>query len=264
MKYSTYLIHYNHNHDKLGRFARSVGGSSDAVIKKGDKFRRVTGSMNENESDSITYASSSKIDKKIYTSETRNIFGSYQGPNYSHRLKAKRDIKVAGKQAQAEAFAKVLEKANMKQLIEHTKHVDIDVNPKLRKYAKDPDVTRLYKNAKKDKESFDLAFDAFIQNLSTRSPLSNQFIDNLRSKGYGALNDEYDSRGNVPGKVNFYDREKRYIKSTTINADSAVVFLNRHEELKTVRVSKITNRDIARAERWLRKKGYVVDRVSDT
>ena len=29
-----YLIHYNHNHDKLGRFARSAGSASSSIGRK--------------------------------------------------------------------------------------------------------------------------------------------------------------------------------------------------------------------------------------
>lgn len=36
--YKTYLFHYNPNHDKLGRFAKSVGGSSDYVLPKKPKY----------------------------------------------------------------------------------------------------------------------------------------------------------------------------------------------------------------------------------
>ena len=31
MRYSDYLVHYNHNHDRLGRFARSTGAAASSV-----------------------------------------------------------------------------------------------------------------------------------------------------------------------------------------------------------------------------------------
>lgn len=36
-RHNGYLIHYNHNHDALGRFARSSGGSGKRAIRKADK-----------------------------------------------------------------------------------------------------------------------------------------------------------------------------------------------------------------------------------
>lgn len=151
MKYSTYLIHYNHRHDKLGRFASAVGGSSDFVVKKGTKVRRITGSKTENPNDIVTYVSKSKLDKKLYTSETGSVFGSFNGKSYTHRLKTNKDIKAAGRQAQAKAFAKVLEKATDKQLINHTKHLDTGINPELRKYVKDSDLKNCIETLKKIK-----------------------------------------------------------------------------------------------------------------
>ena len=261
MKYSKFLIHYNKNHDKLGRFARSIGGgSADTVVKKGTKFRRVTGSIKEDSRDSVTYVSNSKIDRKLYTSETGSVFGSFNGPSYSHKLKTRKDIKVAGKQAQAESFARVLDKASPKQLVDHTQHLDTGINPELKKYVKDPDLKRLYQDAKKNQKSFDLAFEVFTQNIDTRDKLTSDFINDLKSRGYGALHDEYDTKyKDTPGKVNYYDPKTGIINGTVINANSAMIFLDRNENLKTVKVNSISKRDIARAEKWLRRKGYVQD-----
>lgn len=258
MKYSTYLIHYNHRHDKLGRFASAVGGSSDSIIRKNKKYTRISGTKNEDDKNPLTYASSSRIDRKIYISETGSIFGDPDS-RYMYKFKTTENIKVAGRQTQAKSFAKILKDADIKDLVKHTEHLDGNVNPKLKGYVKDSDLARLYKKARKDQDAFYMAFDAFIQNIDNRGKLTKRFIKDLKSQGYGALTDEYDVGHGKAGKINYYDSKGHSITGTAINANSATIFLERNKHLKTVKVKDIKDSDIKWAEIWLRANGYVKD-----
>ena len=256
MSSKNYLAHYNHNHDKLGRFASGVGGPKDRVLKKGTVLNRI-GAENENDKSkkwTTTYVSGSKVDDKIYTSLSG---GKVFYGNHKQKLKTTNDIKVAGREAQAKAFLEVLKKTDIDSLVKHTNHLDTSVNPKLNKYVSDKSLRRLYKNVGKNQESFNLAYDAFVQNVDNREFLSREFFKILKNQGYKALVDDYDSHlPNKPGIIN-YNNSDGSEDSIVVRAENAMIFLDRRNDLMTEKITKIRKSDVTKANKWLKENGYI-------
>lgn len=238
MEMKNYLKHYNHNHDSLGRFTSSdvvnIDGvhkdAKDYIIKKGTKIDRVS-TTDKEINVGRTYGTFTDSDKKKYLSVCKDWLGA----THKMELATKKDVKVAGKSTQAQIFSDLLKNNSIEDLVRHTVPSDSKSYKKERK-----EVSKIYKNAYKNQESFDKALFKFNQGLSYGRHhdmrLENEFYKKLSQKGYDAAVDLND--------LNF--------------ADSPVIFIKREDSLELKKVSEIKQSEIDDAEIWLRKKGYII------
>lgn len=233
----SYLIHFNHNHDKLGRFTTSdrvsVQGidttSKDYVIKKDTRIDRVT-TTNKEINVGRTYATFTESDRNEYLSVCKDWLGA----THKMQLKTTKDVKVAGKSTQADAFANILKTTDIKDLVAHNNSGTTRADKKEQR-----NLTKIYKNAYKSQDKFDEALFKFNQGLTYgkyhNENLSNRFYSELNKKGYDAAVDLND--------LNF--------------AENPVIFIKREDSLKQISVSEITQQDIDSAQIWLRERGYI-------
>lgn len=255
---SVYLKHYNPNHDKLGRFARSSSGPKDFTIKKGTKTQRVTKVINET-NEGRTFVTYTKVDNNIYRALGERSFGA----RVADTLVTKNDVKVAGRQAMAEAFIEIYKDVKLKDLVKHTsglpniefgkdlkgnfdKYLDIKSD---RKYNKA--IEKMYKNADKSQDSFDTAYTAFSTNLHRKDKVSDKFMKKLSEKGYGALIDDYDSWD--PKHPGVYDYGLG--NGVDLRAKRALIFIDRKKDLELTDRIWLEDHQTD-AIKWLRKNGY--------
>ena len=240
----SYLIHYNHNHDKLGRFAKSssmrnnawkdLHNEQDYTIKKGTVVNRVSTSNNEKD-EGITYGTHTKIDKNLYISVAKDWLSA----NHQIEMKTIRDVKVAGVQAQAKAFVEVYQNSSIDELVEYSTPTIINAQGKQTRNNKQTqkETRAIYKNAGKNQESFDKALFKFNQGVTNNrvqnSNVTQKYIDNISKQGYDAMTDLND--------LNF--------------SQKPVIFIDRNKTLQTTKISELTDRDVDRANEYLKKKG---------
>lgn len=242
---SEYLIHYNHNHDKLGRFAKSssmrkngwkdLDNESDYVLKKGTTINRVSTSADEIDS-GMTYGTHTEVDKNLYVSVAKDWLSA----NHQLEMKTTKDVRVAGTQAQAKAFVDVYKNSTIDELVEYSTPTILGSNGKQTRENKisQKETRKIYEKAYKNQESFDTALFKFNQGLSNNRNASNEvtrrYSEHITNQGYDALTDLND--------LNF--------------SQKPVIFVDRKKSLKTTKISDLTDSDVDEANEWLKKRGY--------
>lgn len=256
--YKTYLFHYNPNHDKLGRFARSNNsGSSDYILPKKTKVYRVSGSSNENENTKdITYVSATKADSKIYTVTSKETFGA----THKYTFKVKKDAKIAGRSTQRRIFKELLKEYKIKDFVDHINYVDSQVNSDLENINSIKDTRDVYKNVNRSQKDFTKAYDMFCMNLNNcDSKLSEAFFKKLNEKGYDGAVDEYDSHDPNHPALQLLSNG-----NVNVKAQRAVIFMNRSENLERISKRRITFAERAMAYAWLQEKGLLEEKIVES
>lgn len=250
--YRTYLAHYNHNHDKLGRFARSVGGSSDFILAKDYKVKRVGKRKEKADAHHRTYVSTTDADDKIYTAMSRTVFGA----THKYVYKTKKDSKIAGTNIQKKVFNELVKDFKIKDFTDHVNYIDTQINPDLKNVKTKKEISKLYKNIN-SKKDYQKAYDAFICNINnSKSKLSSEFFDRLAKRGYDGLVDDYDSHDpNSPG-LQFLSNG-----NVNIKAQRAVIFLDRGENLERISRKRISKRQRLKALEYLRDSGLMDEKI---
>lgn len=244
----TYLAHYNHNHDKLGRFARS-SGKSDFTLPKNYKVYRVGSRREKEKTDLRTYVSTTDIDNKIYTTVSKYVFRA----THKYVLKTTKDSRIAGDKTQKEVFRSLVKDFKPDDFAKHISYVDSQINKNLKNIKTSNDVVSLYKNVDRSRKDFETAYDAFICNINnTQSKLSEEFFNRLSAKGYDGALDRYDSHDPKHPGLQFLSNGNINVK-----AQQAVIFFDRGDNLKRISKRRITDKQRSEAIRWLQESGLM-------
>ncbi len=190
--------------------------NEDYTLKKNTKFHRV-GAKDEVDNHRRTYVTYNKQDNDNFTSLSYEIF------NRRHHvyLKSVNDLHIAKGKTLVDNYIDLLSNTPTKEFIGadqtvHDAYYNTDV-PRYRKYEI-KERTQIYKNAMKDQESFDKAFEQYMADLVGDTKLNDSYFNQLKNKGYNAM----------------YDYNGRDV------AKAPLIVLDRANDLKTTKISEIT------------------------
>lgn len=197
--------------------------SGDFTLNKGAKFQRV-GVKNETDNDERTYVSFGKLDNARYLSY-------YDSLNATHKLEltALSDIKVAKGKALVDTYIDMLGDKTTVELANMEKPTYINGVETRDSKMRRKEALSVYRNAHKNKDSFDKSFERFSRTLMSDTDISKEYFDRLSKKGYQAMYD-------------YNDRNA---------ADNPLIVFNRKNTLKTTKVSEISTKDVDNAIYYL-------------
>lgn len=199
--------------------------SEDFTLKKGTSFQRI-GNKNETDNDSRTYVSFGKADNAKYIDVSETFPGGYK-----IELKSVNSLQIAKGKTLVDTYIELYGDTPTKELIGADRTYR-DIHGKERsRYSKDEikERTKAYKNAMKDQESFDESFKLFTSDLMGKTKISSDYFERLKNKGYNAMYD-------------YNDREF---------ADNPLIVFNRSKDLRTTKISEITNEDLNKAYEYI-------------
>lgn len=195
--------------------------TNDFTLKKDTIFQRI-GNKNETDNDRRTYVSFEKIDNAKYIDASETFPGGYK-----IELKSINSLQIAKGKTLVDTYIELYGDTPIKEFI-GADRTYLDIHGKERaRYGKDEikERTRTYKNAMKDQESFDKSFELFVSDVMGDTRISSDYFNRLENKGYNAM----------------YDHNDRNF------ANNPLIVFNRGRDLKTVKISEITNEDLDKA-----------------
>ena len=222
MRYADYLVHYNHNHDKLGRFARSVKirkefskkhpldikenrnerkeysksgikrGLFKDTIREGSSVYRYSSTSKETIDGRRKYASLTKTDRKVYKKDALNNVLSNKGNEvYLYQLQTTKKLKVAKGEKVTKDLIKRYGDKEVRQAYKDISKVNLRTNyHKLQKELRDPKNENhwMYDDLTKKSERVS----KFVHKKLYDEKVSNEVYERYRNKGYDAIVDPED------------------------------------------------------------------------
>lgn len=216
---------------ELAKYYSRKYENEDYTLKRGSDFQRI-GGEHENDNHKRTYVSYGRDDNLRYIGAAAETLAG----QYKISLKSVNPLKIAKGKTLIDTYVDLYGKIPLKTLIGADRTYQDIRGRKKPVYDKREikERSQIYKKALKDQESFDKSFELFNKDLIGNTEVNNLYFNLLKNKGYNAMYD-YNDR-------NF--------------AKNPLIVLDRGTDLKTTKITKISDKEYDDGIRYLEKIGF--------